>query len=227
MKIDQRMTHRVYPDEASQEGRFRFKTNGNEHGCRGDFLALAESQAFNRFAADDFRDRRAGNPLDRVISSRARHKRSTRCRLFTLMNDGYLICNTCKIQRFIQSCIPAAQNNHRFLRKEGSITSRAAGNASAFKLEFAFNSESTRISPGSDDHALRAISAVIRLKDKRAIMFFDRGNLEILHRCAKLQRLRSHLGNEVSAEYPLRKAGIVFHLIRVDDLTAKHLPLGE
>src|SRR5688500_8434806 len=136
------------------------------------------------------------------------------------MNDSYLICNTCKIQRFVQSCITASENNHRFFREEGTITSRAAGNASAFKLDFACNPESTRISPSSHDHTLRAINTVIRLKDKRVIRFFDRGDLKILHRCAKLQRLYSHLRDEVSAEYPLREAGIVFHLIRVDDLTA-------
>src|ERR671913_402178 len=108
------------------------------------------------------------------------------------MDDRHLACNTCKKKRFVQSCVSAAENNHRFIREEGAITSRAAGDAEPFELGLAFDSEVARISSGSDDHALRAISIVVRFEDKRCVMLFDRGDLKVLHLCAKLEGLRSH-----------------------------------
>src|SRR5687767_10738762 len=187
MKIDGCMTHAVKLNEAVQKSRFGFKTNGNEQGRGSEFFTLAQSQTFNGFATDDFRNRCAGNPVDLVIFSSPLDERSTRGRLFGRMNDRHLACNTCKKKRFIQSCVAAADHRHRFVREEGAITGRAAGNAEPFELDLAFDSEVARISPGSDDHALRAISIFVRSKDKRFVLLFDRGDLKVLHLCAKLE----------------------------------------
>ena len=74
---------------------------------------------------------------------------------------------------------------------------------------------------------LKVDGSPVESQDKRFVMLFDRGDLKVLHLCAKLERLRSHLRHQVSTEYPLRESGIVFYLIGINDLSAEHLPLGE